>query len=327
MAVLFHQNMNIFGGGVAANNAAFHQQFAAISGALGGAGPVAAAGFTEVKNNGAAAAAFGTGGVGGGLCAALGINHVANIACGRTALTAKPEYVAIGVHATYPIQRIGRMLINITRRGALIFNDIAPMPLTAAWCNNLPGQGQVDFRGVVYVVLQTPGLGGVNFAVGFLHNMYTLISQRLLTMLNLPCMMAGMGAAAGGQAAIACGAKYIGGDFNAPYHIGHIGTLRTGRIYYYGASLAAAPVNPPAPNIVHWIPPPWPGNFIAGGTTWRGSYYDYWFSSIDPAGVPPAAPFIIPVAAAYGETLDSRTGVLGGRNKMSDHCGIGLRIT
>ncbi|MFN5972189.1 MAG: hypothetical protein ACK47N_20285 [Microcystis sp.] len=325
MAVLFHQNMRRFGGAAPVRNAHYNAAFGQILAALGAAAPVAVAGFTEVCNNGAAATAFGPAGVGGGLCAALGVNHIGNIACGQTALAGGPEYIAIGVNVAYPVVSVGRIFLNSSGCSISLIHDISPaIPLTAVWCNQVPSGATPDYRGLVYVVI---AIAGVNVAVGFLHNLYTLEAQRILVMGQLPHMMNMMGNAIPGIAA-----KYIGGDFNvqAPPPPYRRGTARIGYIYLYSNGLAGAPltlagvpglaVPPPAP------PPPPP--FTALGTTWAGNLYDYWFSTIDPAPVAPAppVPLILPAPGLHGITLDTAAGA-GAANQMSDHCAIILQIT
>jgi hypothetical protein len=329
MAILFHQNMRNFGGGAAARNAAYNQQFAAITGGLGAAGPIAVAGFTEVTNDGAAATAFGPGGVGGGLCAALGVVHLANIACGITALANGPEYVAIGVNAGYAIQRVGRIFVNAEgyRNRISLFHDISPaLAPTLHWRDSVYYDATNDYRGVVYVIVQVAV--GVNIAVGFLHNTYTLDEQAALVMTSLPHMMALMGEGIPARLgnppipAIACAEKYIGGDFNVGVRSPR-GTARIGFCYAYSNWLMMAPPIPGG--AAAYVPPPPPPAFVPGGTLWRGNLYDYWYSSNDP-NVAPAAPLVVPVPSVDGGTLDSVTGVLAGSHNMSDHCAIGLQI-
>lgn len=303
MAVLFHQNMRIFGGGAPARNAAYNGPgpgpggaFAAIAAAVAGVGPVAVAGFTEITNNGASVAALTAS------CASLGLAWGGNVVCGRTALAHGPEYIGIGIHPTYALVTVGHILlqangggggITLIHRRAAGFGGGLPLPAAATR----------DFRGVVYVVVTVPG-GGPNIAVGFLHNLYTFEAQRVLVAGQIPQMLAMMGAAASGLGAVAVGARYIGGDFNVAM-ISPRGTVRQGRAWGYSAGLAAVPVGA-----------------VAGGTTWSGSLYDYWHSDINPAGPAPAG-LIVPVPAAHNNTLNAGPGIAG---TMSDHGGVSLRI-
>ena len=319
MAVLFHQNMRVFGGGTAARNAAYHASFAAIAGGLGGAGPVAVAGFTEVMNNGAADTAFGPGGVGGGLCAALGVNHIGNIACGQTALANRPEYVAIGVHAGLAVVSVGRLIIHATGSSVSLIHNVSPaIPPPAAWCNQLPNAFTPDYRGLVYVVVN---IGGLNIAVGFLHNIFGLgindHDHRVLVMGQLPYMMTYMGQGIPGIVA-----KYIGGDFNCDV-VDPRGTPRIGICFAAHAGLPG----PPAPvPVIPGAPPPPPPPFVSDGTTWRGSLYDYWYTNFDPAGPTPGGMLMNPtLPSVNGTTLDTVLGV--NTNDMSDHCATVLQIT
>ena len=190
MTVLFHQNMRQFGGGVPARNAAYSAAFAVIAGRLAGAGPVVVAGFTEVCNDAAAANAFGV----GGLCAALGVEHYANIACGSTALAQGNEYIAIGIHAGCVVRQVGRIFLNATGGSIrLILNTPPALPPGQAWRRTIPEHATRDYRGIVYVVVTLPGVGGPTIAVGFLHNLYTLEHQRTLVMGKLPNMMTSWG--------------------------------------------------------------------------------------------------------------------------------------
>ncbi len=137
MSLLFHQNMRRFGGGNVVRNFAYAGTFNAIQGTVGAA-EIEVAGFTEVTNNGAAAGAFGP----DGLCDALGVVHLANIACGETALAnGKSEYIAIGHSPDAQVQSVGRILLNTTGMGGglRLIHDVAPaVPPPADWCDGSP---------------------------------------------------------------------------------------------------------------------------------------------------------------------------------------------
>lgn len=310
MASLFHQNMRIFGGGTPLRNNAYNGAappggaFAAISAAIGGApvGPIAVAGFTEIANNGAAAGALANSatslGLGGGAVVGL-------VACGRTALAHGWEYIGIGVAVGWALVTAGRMLIRadqgivLSHQRAATFAELNGLGVPA----NTP-----DYRGLVYVVVTVPG-GGPNVAIGFLHNLYTFQDQRALVAGQLPQMAATMGEAANGLGAVpGIAARYIGGDFNVAM-VNPRGTARQGRVYGYQMGLAAVPMGA-----------------TAGGTTWSGSLYDYWYSSIDPAAGAPAAPFVAPVPSVFANTLNHGPGVIPA-GTMSDHAGVSLRFT
>ncbi len=310
----FHQNMRVFGGGVAARNAAYAAQFAATNVAIAAAagGPIGVGGFTEVVNNGAASVAFGGA---GGLCAQLGLGYVASIACGSTVLANGPEYIAIGVNPALAVQRIGRVFLNVTGGAVNLLEDSIVAAPTAAWCNAVPAGATRDYRGLVYVIVQFPGAGAAatrTVCVAFLHNMYTFVDQRILIMGALPRMLNLIANRHGAMAG-----AFIGGDFNVPAVLPaeRRGTMRIGYAYGYAVPLAAAPIIPaPAPTYP----------YVAGGTTWRGNLYDYWFSTVNPGGGAPPAPLVMPAPMATGVTLDSVPG--GGGGLMSDHAGIGLRF-
>ena len=61
-----------------------------------------------------------------------------------------------------------------------------------------------------------------------------------------------------------------------------------------------------------------------GGTTWSGSLYDYWYSSIDPGAAPPAG-LVQPVPRVHPNTLNHGPGVVPA-GTMSDHAGVSLRF-
>jgi len=291
MPFLFHQNMRTFGGANAARNGAYLNAFTAINQQIGLAGPLSVMGFTEIVNNGAALGALGP------LANALspGAGGIL-VACGITALANGPEFVGIATANGLAVLSVGRILLQAVQGGIQLISDVSPaVPPPALWAANLPPQATPDYRGVVYVVVAA---GGTSVAVGYLHNLYTFQDQRALVMGQIPNMMQIM---ASNPAMGPGGHVYLGGDFNvAPQNRG---TNRTGIAYQYSA---AAP-----PNTLYQGATP-------GGTTWAGNLYDYWYTDMNPAGPPPAPPFIIPVPAATGITMD--------HNLMSDHCAIVLQI-
>jgi len=318
MSVLFHQNMRNFGGATPVRNAAYSVAFGALTAQLGGLGvpnDIGVAGFTEVCNNNNATTAFNAAAAAGGLCAALGINFYASVACGSTMLANGPEYVAIGVAANYTVLRVGRICLSTSGQDVHLIHDSQAVAGGAApaagWCNTVPNGATRDYRGLVYVVVRL-GAGGPVIAVGFLHNLYTLLAQRILVMGQIPNMLATIRAAEAGTVA-----AYIGGDFNVtpqPAASPHRGTARIGLAYQYTAGLAAAPGIPgPAATRA----------FTAGGTLWSGNLYDYWHSSISNAA-PIVAPvgLVAPAPQVFPGTLDAVAGT--GGFQMSDHCGVFL---
>jgi len=294
-SVFLHQNMRVFGGAALVRNAAYNGAFARINQAAAAAGPISVMGFTEIVNAGAALGALGA--LAGVL--APGSACVA-VACGITALANGPEFVGIATAPGFAILSVGRIVLQDWQGRVTLFHDIAPaVPPPALWASSAPAQATPDYRGVVYVVVLPVG-GGVSFAVGFLHNMYTRDNERALVMEQIPQMLRLMAGDPAGPAHV-----YLGGDFNVPPQ--DRGTGRTGRAYGYTAAVTPGTVSPVA--------------LAAGasvlGTTWSGSLYDYWYSDINP-NAPPVWPFIVPVPRANGATMD--TNLQAGTGFMSDHC-------
>jgi len=306
MAFLFHQNMRIFGGGTPLRTAAYANAFNSIAGALAGAGGLMVGGFTEIVNNGAAATALA--GPAPNLLGNLGLQPAVIAACGMTILADGPEFICIGINGLGLVS-VGRVFLQVSGNAVNLLHDVAPaVPPPADWNTFVPAAATRDYRGIVYVVVTSVASGP--FAVGFLHNLYTFVDQRILVAGQIPAMLTAMQANPSmGNPAVAGGRGhvYLGGDFN----VGPTdrGTPRTGQAFCYeiGAAVAAAPAGA-----------------AAGGTTWNGSLYDYWYSDIsrsDPVPLVPggAAP---PEPNVLTPTLDS-----GGTNLMSDHAATVLRIT
>lgn len=307
MDYLFHQNMKVFGGGSRPRNAAYNAA-AGPAGAftlLGGGGAggygftplvpappnrAAVLGFTEITNNRSSRAALTTS------CQRLGANFIGNVACGITALARGPEYIGLGHNAAYALVGVGRILFQ-TGGGVTLLHQRAP---TTAALNGLgwPAGTAADFRGLVYALVMQPGGGGNVIAVGFLHNLYSFMSERILVAGKIGAMMNTMGTAANGQAAVVPVARYMGGDFNVLPIFPRSG--------FTGYSA---------------LPPAYPAGAVAGGTTYRGSLYDYWYSNVTAVGG-------VPAAAASSLTLDSGygAGAAGLAQRMSDHTATLLRI-
>jgi hypothetical protein len=203
---------------------------------------------------------------------------------------------------------VGRIFLQVSGNGVKLIHDVAPaVPPPPGWSPWVPAEATRDYRGVVYVVVTSAASGP--FAVGFLHNLYTFVDQRILVAGQIPAMLALMQtnpamvnpAVVGGV-----GHVYLGGDFN----VGPMdrGTARTGQAFCYetGAGVAAVPAGA-----------------SAGGTTWNGSLYDYWYSDISAAAPVPLVPLGVapPDPNVLTTTLDS-----GGTNLMSDHAATVLRV-
>jgi hypothetical protein len=300
MAFLFHQNMRVFGGGTPLRTNAYANAFHSIAGALAGAGGVMVGGFTEIVNNGAAATALAGPAPGSNLLGQLGLQRAVIAACGMTVLANGPEFICIGYNGL-TLLSVGRILLHVSGSAVSLIHDIAPaVPAPAAWTNIVPAAATRDYRGVVYVVVESKA--NEPFAVGFLHNLYTLMDQRILVAGQIPAMLAvmqsnnAMGNAAGGR-----GHVYLGGDFNVLPTDRLI--VRIGEAFCYKIGAFAVPAGA-----------------TPGGTTWSGSLYDYWYSDISPAA-PPGGP-TPPQPGVLTTTLDS-----GGTNLMSDHAATVLRVT
>lgn len=354
MVCIFHQNMQEFGGNNLPKNMALQNQFTAINGdlnaavgasPLAGRGPIAVAGFTEVKNNRSAAGALSGSGGGFNLCGNLGTNFLACIKCGCTALT-DDEFVGIGIRPGYNVLSAGRVFLHNDAR--TLIHDIAPtlvLPNWANWCNGeyipprsskpLFDEAVADYRMVVYVIVQLPP--NLPFAVGFLHNMYNLARQskenKFVYLRRLPQIFNKI--KENHQLNINSNI-YIGGDFN-------IFPLRrrdrTGTICYpFWRYLSDQPLPPAVPVLLNGVAPP---GMKSGGTTKFGNPHllDYWYSTLGNGmeiyrlrGYPgyPEIPFPYPAGRPGGivpplpvePIVDNRTLRFG----ASDHAAILLQI-
>ncbi|TKB70096.1 MAG: hypothetical protein E8D52_03335 [Nitrospira sp.] len=306
MPMLFHQNMRNFNGANAARNAAYVGAFGAISAGLGAVNPIAVAGFTELTSGGNVATALGghnaVGIPGGGpanLCAALNVQPPIMAACGLTALAnGKPEFIGISISSAAAlgmnVLSVGRIFLHSDGKSLNLIDDRAPVhPPPAAWCDAVHPSATHDYRGVVYVVVQN-GAGHI-FAVGFLHNMYSFVDQKVLVAGKIPSMMSLIGK----NPALGGGAIYLGGDFNVDPVDRTNDRLGIAACYSQGTLPAAIPAGAQA-----------------GGTTWHGNLYDYWYANHGVAGG-------LPAAHVRTNTLD--TGA-GGANTMSDHVATLLAI-
>ncbi|MFC7334525.1 hypothetical protein [Rhodocista pekingensis] len=297
MPWLFHQNMRRFGGGAVARNQAYQTAFQNLVTGAGSAPSVA--GFTEIVNNIAAQQTMAA------ITAnQMGMGFYLNVAIGQTALANGPEYIGVAVQDATTITGIGRITIHADGLDVGLIHDPFTMQVAnetqqqrtmrlQTWSNNLPGGTTPDTRGLAYVVIAN---GNSAAAVGFMHNMYTFEEARALTAGKLPGMARFMRQAM--VTAVPNAASYltvIGGDFNvAPIEVR--GTARQGRIFAYDTPC----LNPP------------PGA-MAGGTTWFGNLYDYWYLDLQPTGGGGD-----PVPGTYPDTMDN--------DLMSDHCGITLQF-
>lgn len=196
---------------------------------------------------------------------AIGVQFQACLRCGFTALQeTKNEFVAIGVDT---------LNFAVVARGVERIRDSA------------------DYRDIAYASVREIATGRT-FAAAFLHNMYSLATNRATTMMRLPDTMRELRQRLGVEV-------YLGGDFN-------VRPINRSR---YRSPLQQRSA----------VPNAYPHGFgIQGGTTWSGNTYDYWFTA---ANTQP--PLAANAALAWAETMD------GGPNHqalMSDHCAITLVI-
>ena len=326
---LLNQNMRAYGGGTQVRTNAYHgtapmpaphpvtwpnppppNGFAPLVTGLPQGGTVCVAGLTELTNGGLAVAAV------SGLFTTI-FKGVAptSYAVIRTILSAGDwqEYLAIGINGVTPLA-IGR--VSVVPKEDPICEEhrvAAPPPpvLRPPWWNTLPSQNAViaaalDYQSIVYVKVRLPA-GGPVIAVCFTHNTNTLDTHDTFLQLvpkMLRSVLSGVGVTR----------VYLGGDFNALPPTGVRGK-RVLEVWPYHT-----PIGPPL----------FPGA-RPGGTTFGGGMIDYWFSDIDPQGLP--APLIpngvnYPVATTYTNTMDfdARAGAVP-RGWMSDHAAIALQIT
>jgi hypothetical protein len=205
MALLFHQNMRVFGGGSAPRNAVFTGALTAINAATGAA--YWAAGFTEITNPNAPLR-----GVLAGLAATLdpGLTSLVVIEVGTTALGMR-EYIGIvWDNAAFPVAHVGRVLRDPVNRAWAAYN-VAAAAIPANRVILLPGLGAplaADSRGVAYIAGTN---GGTNYLLGFMHNMYAL-GDKSGAYVAMPSMTDLARAGIGG--AYAAAEVIVGGDFN-----------------------------------------------------------------------------------------------------------------
>jgi endonuclease/exonuclease/phosphatase family metal-dependent hydrolase len=204
MPLLFHQNMQNYGGNSAPRNVVFAGGFGAINGATGAV--YMAAGFTELLNAGV------------GLHAALpalaqvldaGLTSFVVIEVGTTVF-GRREFIGIAWDPwVLNVQHAGQVFrdavskeweANNVAAGAIPANQTIPLPA------NL-GYG-ADTRGPAYIA----ALRGVNpVVIGFMHNMYNL-GDKSAAFTHLGGMMDKVRIAIGGGYAAAT--VVVGGDFN-----------------------------------------------------------------------------------------------------------------
>ncbi len=202
MALIFHQNMKVYGGAAAWRNTNFDVSLAAINAATG---PVyVAAGFTEVMNAGASVAALAA----RAIVLDPGLTRLGVIETGIT-VGGRREWVGIAWDpGAINVQHVGSVLWSATNREWEHFTMATPG--TATFVVDWPDDDGLaaDSRGIGYIAGVN---GGLNFIIGFLHEMHNLRTRGLLLAAlstSVQKIQAGLG---GGYAAARA---IIGGDFN-----------------------------------------------------------------------------------------------------------------
>ena len=210
MTSIFHQNMRNYGGGSWIRNALFDIDFAGINAATGNC--YAAAGFTEIRNNGA--------GQNFAARAAVldpGLTSSILIETGITAVGAQVEYLGIAWDpACITVQHAGNVMYNAVQRRWECHDTPAPFPasiplpymkVTVGGKRRYEPEAQADSRGLAYIA--GPSWGGVNRIFAFMHNMCWL-GDKSSAFTKLDDMVAAIDAAL----PYAATAAYAGGDFN-----------------------------------------------------------------------------------------------------------------
>lgn len=202
MALLFHQNMRVFGGGSAARNAAFNGGFTAINAITGPMYVVA--GFTEITNNITSVIQLPP------LAAAIdpGLTNLIVIEVGVSALGLR-EHIGIAWDPAY---------VNVQHAGQVLKNGV-----TGQWdAHNTPTGGglpaTINRPGGVNLVADSRGpayiagtYNGNHYIFMFFHNMYGT-GDRSSAYTNLPAMVRSVRNTIGG--AYAAAEAFIGGDYN-----------------------------------------------------------------------------------------------------------------
>jgi hypothetical protein len=343
---LFHQNMRRFGGdapglGRPDRNRAYATAFENISATLtrlrsDAANAICVAGFTEIDNENAAPTALGD------LCQRLGVRLTVVANCGIMALqeaaSRPPEFIGIGVSANFRVLSVGRIMLDVSGQDVARIHVIAPSleprsasaaaavapfnpadPQLPAWRTNLPRLTTLDYRGVIYVVVDCAALSIKPFAVGFAHNVFSAKENLGLFALQIPKILATM--ASNPFLNGAGPVVYLGGDYNADgLDRSH---LRIGDAPCYSATTVAAA--PPSPAAVTTTVPAGASAPVSGGTTWNGNIYDYWHTNIANRLATPmvAGGVAAPVPSVRASTM---TGPANAIHAMSDHAACLLQI-
>jgi hypothetical protein len=208
MALLFHQNMRVYGGNSVARNQTFDTAFAAIQASTGA--DYVVAGFTEIDNN-----------EGGqqfavrALSLDQGLTSWVLIEVGITAIGGRAEYLGIAWDPNYvTAQHAGVVVYNAVARRWECHNQqgTPPPPLIVLPDFRIMAgkrrheSNDADSRGLAYIA----GTAfGANCIFAFMHNMLNL-GERTMAFSVLNDMRTAVDQAVG----FAASEAYVGGDFN-----------------------------------------------------------------------------------------------------------------
>lgn len=284
---LFHQNLRTFASSNDERNTEYGETLRRITGTL--PEPIAVAGFTEVLSGDLFH-----------ICDSLDVQWRARIASRRTAVGQKYEYIGIGTKKDIEPIGWGRVVPIASFNGMTIQHDAVEPGHEAEWAKRMPDAAPPDYQSLVYIVVR---LQFRPVAVGFLHNIYSVIDGRSIIMQRLPD-------AAELILARGVSAVYVCGDFNVKPHnrANHNITMYA---YSTGSvrSRTIVNVNPGR----RLLPAQEKAGAKPGGTLMSGEKYDYAFSTRSDLNA----------ASAWIDTstMDSRNGKPIGKMKglMSDH--------
>lgn len=324
---LMHQNMRCFGGGTMDRNNAYEEAFFDIFCSFNQR--VAVAGFTEITNSNTA-----TNALSDIILGSLFMDTCHVVACGQTALSkGRPEFIGIGINSKFArIRSIGRILLKNDGGEIKLISDLPnPEQDLRTWAENVPIEATLDYRGVVYTVVELRGTQNI-IAVGFIHNIYKDKTIRSIVMQKVPEMVKIMQDQA--LKFTPRPAIYLGGDFNVEPQAAPIHDYKTRR--------ADSTVNCHYKFNLDQLSSEARERFgkdndskELGVTTMGQHLYDYWFSDISKGGANEPRPF------ADGRTMQigtfSYNTDLDGKElpanfdenyrRMSDHAAILLKIT
>lgn len=240
MALVFHQNMRVYGGNQPVRNGAYIGAFGAINGVTPGAQSYWVAGFTEVMN-----ASAGLRLMLSGLAQIIDplLTSFVVIEVGITSVGMQREFIAIAWDPlALNVQHLGQVLWNPTTR-TWVGYDAAPA-FVVNQTRNMPGGVALgaDTRGLAYIAGLDVAAGNP-YVFGFMHNMFHLGNKTAaFSSLGVMCsrMVIAMNDA---NYPLATTQFYLGGDFNLrPRNP----TARGGKVLSAKAARNGGAAGPPA---------------------------------------------------------------------------------